>query len=278
MQVTMKDNGAQGFALSVLFHAAVIASAWVSMPFLSRDLPIDTPIIVELVPIDEITAAPPKPVPQPEVKEEPKPEEKPEPPKVADEPKPAENVMPPPPKEEPIPPPPKEVAEVKPPPKVAPPPPKPKPKPKKDDWADLQSLVKNLEKKEAAEEKKEQKVAAATQPNDAKILNAAVADRATMTELDAIRRHIEGCWRIDPGKEGIEDLSAEIQVHIRPDGSVQTADILDMARYFSDAQFRTFATSARLAVLSCGNIPISPQRYETFKELTLNFSPQGRIN
>lgn len=274
MTLSIRDTETQGLALSVLLHVAVAAGAWVTVPFLTRDLPIDQPIVVDLVPIDEITAAPPKPMPKPEEKVE-KPAEKPEPPKPVDAERPNPDQMPPPPDASK--PPPKEVAEAPPKPKTPPPPPKPKAKPKKDDWADLQSLVKNLEKKEAKEEEQRQQQAALT-PNDAKVVTPQIADRATMTELDAIRRHIEGCWRIDPGKEGIEDLSAEIRVYINPDGSVQQAQILDMGRYFADAPFRTFATSARNAVLSCGNIPISAERYETFKELSLVFSPQGRIN
>ena len=99
-----------------------------------------------------------------------------------------------------------------------------------------------------------------------------------MSERDAIAAHIEACWRIDPGKEGIENLSAVIKVLINRDGSVQQAQIVDMGRYFTDSAFRTFANSARNAVLSCGNIPISPQRYDALKDLEFTFRPQGRIN
>ena len=73
-------------------------------------------------------------------------------------------------------------------------------------------------------------------------------------------------------------IAAEIRIFINPDGTVQRADILDMTRYFADTQFRTFANSARNAVLSCGNIPISPEHYNELKEIIMNFSPQGRIN
>jgi outer membrane biosynthesis protein TonB len=273
--LSLRSTEGQGLMMSLALHIAVAAGAWVTVPFLSRELPEESPIIVELVPIDEITAAPARPVPVVEEKPEPKPEQKPEPPKPADAEKPQPDQMPPP-DEQPAPPPPQDVAEAPPPPKT-PPPPKPKPKPKKDDWAELQALVKNLEKKESAEEKQQETQTAAVD-SQAKVITRQLADRATMTELDAIRRHIEGCWRIDPGKEGIEDLSAEIKVFINPDGSVQQAQIADMGRYFADAQFRTFANSARNAVLSCGNLPVSPQRYETFKEISFTFSPQGRIN
>ncbi|MDX2145327.1 MAG: hypothetical protein SFV19_18385 [Rhodospirillaceae bacterium] len=274
MRLSVRDTQTQGIVLSMALHVAVAIGTVVSMPFLARDLPEETPIIVDLVPIDEITAAPPKPVVQPEPKPEEKPVEKPEPPKPADVAPPVAEAMPPPP--DAAPPPPQEAAKVEPAPKLPPPPPKPKPKPKKDEWADLQSLVKNIEKQEA--KKPPQQQAAAVPSTESKVLNAKVADRATMSELDAIRSHIEACWRIDPGKEGIEELSAEIRVFINPDGSVQQAQIVDMGRYFADSAFRTFANSARNAVLSCGNIPITAQRYETFKQIDFNFMPQGRIN
>jgi hypothetical protein len=69
-----------------------------------------------------------------------------------------------------------------------------------------------------------------------------------------------------------------VKVMINPDGSVRDAQILDMARYFADAAFRRFATTARSAILGCGNIPISAERYSVLKDITFTFSPQGRIN
>lgn len=253
--------------MSFALHVAVVAAGYLSLPFLQKDLPLETPIVIELVEIADVTAAPPRPVPQvEEQKPEPKPE--PEPVKAAEISPPAPDQMPPPPdikvKEEPKPDPPKKAE-----------PPQPKPKPKKDEWADLQSLIKDLEK----DNKKPEQKQASVSDDKAKIIAPMVADKATMTELDAIRAHIEACWRIDPGKEGIEELAAEVKVFINRDGSVQQAQIVDMGRYFADSAFRTFANSARNAVLSCGNIPFSPQRYDLFKDgITFNFSPQGRVN
>jgi hypothetical protein len=237
------------------------------------------PLIVDLVPIDEITAAPPKPTPKVE-EEPPKPEAQPEPPKPAEAAPPKPEPTPPPPKPEPLPPPPpKEEKVAPPPPKVPPPPPKPQPpKPKKDDMAQLEQLLKDMAKKQPQKPQAQQPSPSTTTAASPNNQTAAISDRATMTELDAIRRHFESCWRIDPGKEGVENLSAEIRVFINADGTVQRADILNMTRFFADTQFRTFANSARIAVLSCSGVPISPQHYNELKEMVLNFSPQGRIN
>ncbi|MBL8630156.1 MAG: hypothetical protein JNM81_11035 [Rhodospirillaceae bacterium] len=267
---SIQPNETKGIVLSLALHVGVVAATYVSLPFLRKDPPEQAPIILELVTIDDITAAPPKPVPVEEPKPAPK-QPEPEPVKVADIAPPQPDQMPPPPdfkiKEEPKP-------EPK---KPAPPPQKPKPpEKKKDQWADLQSLVKDLEKKETKKQNQQQ---AAVPQDQAKVIAPNISDKATMTELDAIRAHIEACWRIDPGKEGIDELSAEVRVYINRDGSVQQAQIVDMGRYFADSAFRTFANSARNAVLSCGNIPFSPQRYDTFKDgIVFNFSPQGRVN
>jgi outer membrane biosynthesis protein TonB len=127
-----------GAFLSVVFHVALIVVAYYGIPSLRRDVMMETPIMVEIVNVAEITNAP-----QPEVKPEkqakveepkpepPKPEPKPEPPK------PEVKVAPPPPPEpepEPEPAPEPEVAIVPPPPEAKPkakekPKPKPEPKP-----------------------------------------------------------------------------------------------------------------------------------------------------
>ena len=258
----------QGYALSVALHVGIIVLGMIGMPFMKRELPMDQPLIVDLVPIEDITSAAPKPTP--ELAPEPAPVI-PEPPTPAAEAPPTENIPPPPPKPEEV----KVEPEKKPEPKPKPPPPKPVPaKTKQDDVAMLQKLLKDMSKNAP---KLQQKAPDSKAPPSNNVAPN-IADRASMTELDAIRRHIEGCWRIDPGKEGVENLSAVIKVFINPDGSVARADIVDMSRYFADSAFRTFANSARTAVLSCGNIPISQANYSLFKEIDMNFSPQGRIN
>ena len=269
-----REKPVLGFALSLFFHAGVVGAFFMSLPYMQKQQFETPPLIVDLVDIADITAAPPKPTPKVE-EEPPKPE--PEPPKPTEEaaPKVEEPPPPEPPKPEPPPPPPPQPDPAPPPPKVTPPPPKPQPPKKKDDMAQLQELLKDMQKKQPPKPQEQNPTVPNAQTNNQV---AAVSDRATMTELDAIRSHIEGCWRIDPGKEGIENLSAEIRVFITPDGSVQRADIVDMTRYFVDTQFRTFANSARIAVLACKGIPITTAHYNELKDMVLNFSPQGRLN
>lgn len=265
----------KSFLLSALLHSLVVIFAWVGMPMFKRDIKdADAPIVVELVAVTEVTAAPPpKPEPEPEP-EEPEPELEPEP-EPAPAPPPPEPERPPP-APEPVPAPPQDVAQVPAPRKVAAPPRKPEP-PKKDSFDQLVSLVKDLEQ-EVSKRPPPTISEPTEQEPDERLRTLQTADRATLSERDAIKAHIENCWRIDPGKEGIQDLTVDIRVSIQRDGSVRQAVIEDTGRYFSEPSFRTFADSARTAVLSCSNIPISPQRYEIFKEIVFTFTPQGRLN
>ncbi|MSO72343.1 MAG: hypothetical protein EXQ84_01860 [Rhodospirillaceae bacterium] len=260
-----------GYGLSLMLHVAIIALAWTGLPFLQREIPQDTPLIVDLVPIEDITSAAPPPTPESAPDPQPVQPEPLKPTPAAEAPA-AEN-MPLPPKPEVAKKEPDKVPEAK-----VKPPPKPKPTPAKtrqDDVAMLQKLLKDMSKNQPKPKQQQASESKAPPTNN---VAPNISDHASMTELDAIRRHIEACWRIDPGKEGLENLSVVIKVFLNPNGSVQQAQIVDMTRYFVDSAFRTFANSARNAVLACGNIPVSAERYDLFKEIDMNFSPQGRIN
>ena len=258
----------KGLFFSAILHGLVVVTAWIGIPFIKRaPLEVENTIVVELVVIAEVTAAPP-PKPESEPEPEPLPQPQPQPEPEA----PPEPETPPPPLEQEN----QQVASLPPAPKVTVPPRKP-PLPKKDSFQDLVSLVKNLEQEVSNRPKPEQNSEEDAAPDD-RLRTLQTADRATLSERDTIKIHIERCWRIDPGKEGIRDLSVDLRVGINPDGSVRQAIIEDTGRYFSDPNFRAFADGARTAVLSCSNIPISPQRYEIFKEIVFTFSPQGRIN
>jgi len=234
----------------------------------------ETNIIVDLVAIDEVTAAPAvSEESKTEVESAREPEPETELPEVGLEPEPdqvdpneATSAL-------------DQIAALPRSPKVPVPPRKPPP-PKKDLFADLVSLVKNLEEQVASRSFPNADQGTNVEESDRTVgqSNLETADRATLSELDNIRAHVERCWRIDPGKEGLQELNVDIRVFINPDGSVQRAVIEDTVTYFSDPLFRTFANSARTAILSCKAIPISPQRYNIFKEIVFSFSPQGRIN
>ncbi|WP_019644588.1 cell envelope integrity protein TolA [Novispirillum itersonii] len=242
---------------------------------------------------------PPKvePKPEPPKPEPPKPEPpKPEPPKPVEPPKPQPQPQKPePPKPEPkseqvdptLPPEPK-----KPDPKPEPPkPPKPEPEktpPKKPVEEDpFKDLMKNVEKyrqqpKSSTPPPSQAAPSAPTQgatnsANSPRILNAPLADRATMSEKDAIRAQIEQNWVFDVGAKGIESMVIVLRVAINPDGTVTRVDVVDTVRYNTDSGYRAVADTAKRAVLKSQPLKYPAQKYEEFKVLELSFAPRDRL-
>ena len=67
----LRDTPNTGLFFSVMLHAAVVAVAWVGVPFLHREVVETPPVFMEIPVIDEITAAPPPPTPDPVKEPEP---------------------------------------------------------------------------------------------------------------------------------------------------------------------------------------------------------------
>lgn len=290
-------------AKSVIFHVGIVLATLVSVPFITKEPLIITPVSVELVDISDVTrtnrVAPPRKEPEkPKEIEAPKPPEpKPEPPKQVAE-KPPEPKPPEPKKEEPKkepekkPEPPKEaLAPPKPEkkePEKKPEPPKPKPpEPKKEELKkeerqeeDFASLLKNLT---PAESKPQPTPDAPEKPvEDAEPAAgqmAELSDRLSVSELDAFRRQIEPCWNVPAGAEYAENLAVEVRVVMRRDMTVQDAGVLDKARYNRDSTFRAAADSALRALRNprCSPLKLPPDKYNEWKTIVINFDPREML-
>jgi hypothetical protein len=301
--------------LSVLFHLAVFVLGYVGLPGLKPPPPLtETPIMVEVVDVSDITRAPPpkredvkKPEPKkqpPKQEAEPEPAPEPEPPAPPEPPKRAETPPPPPPEPEPEP----EIAAVPPPPQPKPeakkkpepkPEPKAKPKPKAspvlakvvpkrkpkapDAFASVLKTVKALknvplEKKPAPTPKGD------FEASIAKALNAPSArgdtvEKVTISEIDLVKQQIARCWNVQGGYKGIEEMSVEIWVAMNPDGTVRQARILDAARFANDPFKKAFAESAYRAVLNkrCQPFKLPAEKYTHWKTMKLNFDPRDML-
>ena len=101
----------------------------------------------------------------------------------------------------------------------------------------------------------------------------------TISELDAIRRQIEGCWNIPAEARDAENLIVDISVVMNPDRTVQRAEIVERWRLTSDPFFRAAAESALRAVLHprCSPLRLPPQKYQQWKTFTLSFNPKELI-
>lgn len=278
---------------SAVFHIALILIFTIGIPFISPPPPMTVapPITVELVDISEMTTTPRVAPPQ-KPKEEPKPPEPTPkieaPPKVSSE-RPPDLSKPKPPETKtaeavPEPAPPKPLEK---PPEKKPEPPKPKPEPKKEEPTkkvepekvenDFQSLLKNLtpEKKEASEgdaiADKE------AEPEASQI--APISEKLSVSEEDALRRQLAGCWNVLAGAKYAEELIVEIRVDVNRDRTVNRASILDQGRYNRDTHFRAAADAAIRALRNqkCVPLALPPDKYDQWKTTIIRFDPRDML-
>ncbi len=83
------------------------------------------------------------------------------------------------------------------------------------------------------------------------------------------------CW--NPPPLGAQDMIVEIRVVMRPDGTVEAAQVLDEARYRSDTVFRSLAESAWRAAMNpnCQPFPLPADRFDAWQEMILIFDPHS---
>lgn len=269
--------------ISAVSHVALLIAVTVTVPWAhTRDIAAPPPIMVEFAEIDELTQAPtvgkartmkeqepPKPEapppsppksnpapPSPPVEETPPPPE-PAPPKEAEKPKPE--------------------PEKKPVEKPKPPKPKEEPKPKeREPQRDFSSVLTNLTETDAPAEKSDTPDMKLNEPAAPDGLDAVQGPKLTITEEDALRRQLAGCWSVPAGGRDIDTMSVDIRLRIRPDRTLESATILDQSRYNSDSFFRAFADSAVRAVRNpaCSPLQVPPDKYETWKTTVVTFSPK----
>ena len=253
------------------------------------------PEIVESIPIDMVadisdmttTNKPPvkaKPVEKP--KEEPPPPKKeppkPTPPKQAEPPPEKELKEPPKPEKEAVvkddlaPPKPKEVK--KPEKKVEPKKPKPPKKElkKEDDSQDMEKLLNDLTESEPPQpESDAPESKLMTEPTPSPNVSK-FSDVLSMSEQDALRQQLAGCWNINPGLMNAQDLAVEVKITVNPDRTVGSVKIVDQGRYNSDTFFRAMADSALRAVQNprCSPLRLPEDKYNLWKDMTVVFDPK----
>ncbi len=101
------------------------------------------------------------------------------------------------------------------------------------------------------------------------------AQGLSLSEEDALRAQIFGCWSVPLGLPYDENLLVRIKLKLKPDGRVLKSEILDHARMNTPGQsfYKILAESALRAVRICQPLKVPPTGYERWKELQLNFDP-----
>jgi hypothetical protein len=101
----------------------------------------------------------------------------------------------------------------------------------------------------------------------------------SLSEEDALKAQIFGCWSIPLGLPYNENLLVRIKLQLKPDGSIIKSEILDHARMNRPGQgfYKVLAESALRAVKLCQPLRVPTTGYERWKELQLNFDAREML-
>ena len=99
------------------------------------------------------------------------------------------------------------------------------------------------------------------------------AKALTLSQEDALKAQIFGCWSLPLGLPYQENLMVRIRLRLKPDGTVLRSEILDHARMNKPGQafYKVLAESALRAIRICQPLRVPPTGYEKWKDLQLNF-------
>ncbi len=114
-----------------------------------------------------------------------------------------------------------------------------------------------------------------SQDQDRNIQNAGLS----LSEEDALKAQIFGCWSIPLGLPYNENLLVRIKLQLKPDGSVISSEILDHARMNKPGQgfYKVLAESALRAIKLCQPLRVPSTGYERWKDLQLNFDAREML-
>ena len=108
-----------------------------------------------------------------------------------------------------------------------------------------------------------------TQSQDKNFITSAL----TLSEEDALKAQIFGCWSIPLGLPYNENLLVRIKLKLKSDGTVIKSEILDHVRMNTPGQafYKVLAESALRAIRLCQPLRVPTTGYERWKDLQLNF-------
>jgi hypothetical protein len=101
----------------------------------------------------------------------------------------------------------------------------------------------------------------------------------SLSEEDALKAQIFGCWSIPLGLPYNENLLVKIKLKLKPDGTVIRTEILDHARMNKPGQgfYKVLAESALRAIQLCQPLRVPTTGYERWKDLQLNFDAREML-
>ncbi len=136
------------------------------------------------------------------------------------------------------------------------------------DTNQIAALIDKAKEEEAVKQKKINKVTQSSQKNS-------FATGLTLSQEDALRAQIFGCWSVPLGLPYDENLLVRIKLQLKKDGTIVKSEILDHQRMNKPGQkfYKVLAESALRAVRLCQPLKVPPTGYDKWKDLQLNFNP-----
>ena len=145
----------------------------------------------------------------------------------------------------------------------------------KDELFDPNNIAALIDKSKEQSAETTNKSNKITQSNQKNITTSAL----TLSEEDALKAQIFGCWSIPLGLPYNENLLVRIKLSLKPDGTVINSEILDHARMNKPGQgfYKVLAESALRAIRLCQPLRVPSTGYERWKDLQLNFDAREML-
>ncbi len=136
------------------------------------------------------------------------------------------------------------------------------------DTNQIAALIDKAKETEAIKQKESNKITQSSKKNS-------FATGLTLSQEDALRAQIFGCWSVPLGLPYDQNLLVRIKLQLKKDGTIIRSEILDHERMNRPGQkfYKVLAESALRAVRLCQPLKVPPTGYDKWKDLQLNFNP-----
>ena len=140
------------------------------------------------------------------------------------------------------------------------------------DTNQIAALIDKAKEEEAVKQKENNKLTQSSVKNS-------FATGLTLSEEDALRAQIFGCWSVPLGLPYDQDLLVRIKLQLKKDGTILKSEILEHERMNKPGQkfYKILAESALRAVRLCQPLKVPPTGYEKWKDIQLNFNPEEML-
>ncbi|MAI59841.1 MAG: hypothetical protein CMM92_02330 [Rickettsiales bacterium] len=155
------------------------------------------------------------------------------------------------------------------------------PQQKKEKKNRMDSILKSIEKikKDSQKTLEDEKKDDEKFEDEEEIKEVKLGEKLTISEKDAIRRQFYRCWIVPAGAKDLKKLVVSIRIKLNEDGEVVNTKLLTNSK-LNNPFFRAASESAMRAVNhpECKKLQVPKKKYETWKEIILDFDPSQSLN